>query len=174
MILTPVYRAWPARSTSSSERFSLFPVFKGSKPVIGSISGNEFRLHKRRFWRNDFAPVLYARVMPRMKESLIEGYFDIRREVRIFMRIWLILATLIGIPMVVVSLPRAVAGDSDAWMGVCIPVGLIAWGFVLSKIGHFFGQSERNYLGSFVEQTLAARMAPGERLEKTWESSFRW
>jgi hypothetical protein len=51
-----------------------FSGFKGSKPVIGFISGNEFSLQKRRFWRNDFAPVLYARVLPAMKGALIEAY----------------------------------------------------------------------------------------------------
>jgi hypothetical protein len=150
-----------------------FSGFRGSKPVIGFISGNEFSLQKRRFWRNDFAPVLYARLLPAMKGALIEGYFDFRTEVLLFMRIWLILATLVGVPIVLVSLRRAMAGDSDAWMGVGIPIGLIAWGFVLPKIGKFFGASERDYLSRFVEQALAAGTATGERTEKTWQSSLR-
>jgi hypothetical protein len=58
-------------------------------------------------------------------------------------------------------------------MGVGIPIGLIAWGFVLPKIGNFFGASERDYLSRFVEQALAAGTATGERTEKTWQSSLR-
>jgi hypothetical protein len=41
------------------DEFSLFSFsgYRGVKPLIGRIVGTEFRLHKRRYWRNSFGPV---------------------------------------------------------------------------------------------------------------------
>jgi hypothetical protein len=40
-----------------------FSGYKGKKPILGRIAGNEFRLHKRRYWRNSFGPVLFGQVI---------------------------------------------------------------------------------------------------------------
>jgi hypothetical protein len=46
------------------DRLTLFSFsgYRGKKPMLGRIAGNEFRLHKRRYWHNSFGPVLYGRV----------------------------------------------------------------------------------------------------------------
>jgi hypothetical protein len=38
--------------------------YKGDLPVLGTITGNSFRLQKRRYWRNDFAPYFYGQIAP--------------------------------------------------------------------------------------------------------------
>jgi hypothetical protein len=40
-----------------------FSGYKGKKPILGRIAGNEFRLHKRRYWRNSFGPVLFGQMI---------------------------------------------------------------------------------------------------------------
>jgi len=46
------------------DRWALFSLsgYKGSKAILGRFEGNEFRLHKRRYWRNSFGPVLFGRM----------------------------------------------------------------------------------------------------------------
>src|SRR3989442_15152549 len=82
------------------ERRTIFSLsgYRGSKPVIGLIGSYEFCLHKRRYWHNDFAPQFYGNLLPQARGTLIEGYFDIPRWTKIFMRIWLGGALLGGIP----------------------------------------------------------------------------
>src|SRR5258708_26192557 len=59
------------------DQFTLFSFsgYDGDKPILGRIAGNEFRLHKRRYWRNAFAPVLFGRVLPDSKGTAIEAYW---------------------------------------------------------------------------------------------------
>src|SRR5277367_3687845 len=73
------------------ERWTIFSLsgYKSSKPVIGWIDGYQFYLHKRRYYRNDFAPLFHGNLQSLARGTLIEGYFDMPRWTRIFMRFWL-------------------------------------------------------------------------------------
>jgi hypothetical protein len=60
------------------DRWTLFSlsVYGGNKPALGRIEGNEFRLHKRRYWHNSFAPVLFGRVTEDGRGTVVEAYWD--------------------------------------------------------------------------------------------------
>jgi hypothetical protein len=142
----------------SSTVFSL-SGFRGSRPVLGEVNEVSFRLQKRRYWRNDFAPNFYAQVQPESGGSRIEGYFDVSRRVKLTMRLWLVLAVLIGAPLFVAAVRELTAGASGSvWIGMLVPPALILWAFVLPKLGRLLGRGEERFLLEFVQQTLAARL----------------
>src|SRR5579864_7698537 len=72
-----------------ADQFTVFSLsgHKGDKPILGRVAGNEFRLHKRRYWHNSFGPVLFGRMLPDFKGTTIEAYWDIWKWPRVFMRV---------------------------------------------------------------------------------------
>src|SRR5205823_3877450 len=89
--LAPLALADMIRRSIDQERRTLFSFsgYKGSLPVIGTVSDRTFRLQKRRFGRNDFSPQFHGEFQAEPGGSRIEGYFDISSWVKVFMRLWL-------------------------------------------------------------------------------------
>jgi hypothetical protein len=96
--LTPVARADALHRSIDEERRTLFALsgYRGSCPVLGEVTESTFRVQKRRYWRNDFAPHLYGEFQPEAGGSRIEAHFDMSRWVKTFMRIWLAGVVLLG------------------------------------------------------------------------------
>lgn len=153
-----------------------FSGYRGEKPILGRVSGIQFRLHKRRYWRNDFAPVLYGRLIPEMRGTQIEAYWGIQSWTRTFMRVWIALAILIGAPMFVAVLYQLIAGppaaSKDSYLSLIVPPALILWGFILPKLGSALGYHERKYLVDFLQQTLIAGQVAGVAGNAGWRSSL--
>ena len=147
------------------ERRTIFSLsgYRGSKPVIGLIGSYEFCLHKRRYWHNDFAPQFYGNLLPQARGTLIEGYFDIPRWTKIFMRIWLGGALLGGIPIFVLSLfellQRRRYMEGDLRIGLLVPPLGVLFGILLPKLGLRLGRHEEQFILEFLQSTLVARMA---------------
>jgi hypothetical protein len=138
-----------------------FSGYKGSRPVLGEIGVDNFRVQKRRYWRNDFAPHFYGRLYQETGGTRIEGYFDSARWVKLFMRFWIGAVVLFGSPIFIRSLldvttvSRNVIGD--AWVGVIVPPAMVAFGFLLPKFGRLLGRGEERLLLAFLENSLVAR-----------------
>jgi hypothetical protein len=86
------------RRSMDNERRTLFSLsgYKGDQPVLGEVVGNTFRLQKRRYWRNDFAPHFYGEIQSDPAGTRVEGRFDLADWVRLFMWFWLGGVVLIG------------------------------------------------------------------------------
>jgi hypothetical protein len=153
-----------------------FSGYRGEKPILGRISGIQFRVHKRRYWRNDFAPVLYGRLIPEMRGTRIEAYWGMQNWTRTFMRIWIALAMLIGVPMFVAVLYQLIteppAESKDSYVGLIVPPALILWGFILPKLGSALGFHERKYLVEFLQQSLIAGPVARVADNAEWRSSL--
>jgi hypothetical protein len=111
-----------------------------------------------------FCPNFYGSVDSESAGSKITGYFDCSPWTRLFMRIWLVGVVLIGTPIFVLSvreiLSGTVSGSGDPWVGVIVPPAMILWGFVLPRLGYFFGSGDESVLTSFLETNLAAKLDP--------------
>src|SRR5690349_16751875 len=103
----------------------------GDEQFHGIIDGNSIELRKRKswFWRNDFAPHLFAELQSIPTGTRIEGHFGIDSRVSSFMNIWLIMVAIFGCAFII----QFVKTDADHrdWTGVVVPLGMAAWGFVL-------------------------------------------
>jgi hypothetical protein len=152
-----------------------FSGYKGEKPILGIVSGNEFCLHKRRYWRNDFGPLLYGRIVSEARSSRIEAYWGIQRWTRLFMRVWLVFAALIGIPIFVTSLHQLLSGvptfQGDLYVGLLVPPGMVLFGVLLPRLGSLLSFPERTYLIQFLERVLVARGSQ-EVQGREWRSTL--
>jgi hypothetical protein len=162
--LAPGALADALRRSIDEERRTLFSLsgYSGSCPVLGEVMQDTFRLQKRRYWRNDFSPQLYGKFQSETGGSRIEAQFGLSPWVRMFMRIWLIGVGAIGGPIFVLSSLDLLTGSSyltgDSYVGLIVPPAMILWGFILPKIGRFFGQGDEQILLEFIQRTLAARI----------------
>jgi hypothetical protein len=132
--------------------------YKGSKLLLVKFKGNQFKVWKRRYYRNDFSPYFYGNLSSEGQGTRIEGHFDMDRWVKIFMRIWLGLLIVPSAAVFISTLNRP--NRDNAWIGVAIPLGLAAFGIILPNFGRWLGRNEEKYIKEFLETTLLAQ--PGE------------
>jgi hypothetical protein len=162
--LAPNAVADALRRSIDEEQRALFSLtgYRGSSPVLGVVTDNTFRLRRRRYWRNDFAPCFYGQFRSESGGSRIEAHFDLSPLTRNFMRLWLGGVTILGGPLFVLCLIDLTTGShytsGDTRVGLIVFPALILWGFVLPKIGRLFGSGDEQVLSEFVQQTLAARI----------------
>jgi hypothetical protein len=162
--LAPIAVADALRRSVDRERRTLFSLsgYRGSLPVLGEVTESTFRLQKRRYWRNDFAPHLYGQFQPEAGGTSIEAHFDVSRWTRNFMRFWLVGVALLSGPIFVLCLLDLTTGShhttGDARVGLIVPVALVLGGILLPKIGRLLGRGEERFLLDFLQQTLAARV----------------
>ncbi len=145
------------------ERRTLFSIsgYKGDRPILGEVNEKTFRLQKRRYSRNDFAGHFYGRTEPMSEGTRIEGYFDAPLWARVFMRVWLGFAVLIGGIGFVATLLSLFTGEhiaGDTWVGLVVPPALVLFGTVLPKLGRSMGRGDRRFILEFLRQTLGARL----------------
>jgi hypothetical protein len=137
--------------------------YKGSKPVIGRIEGYQFCLHKRQYWHNDFAPQFYGNLWSQDRGTIIEGYFDMQRWTKMFMRIWLGFALVVGIPLFLFSFSDLFFGSSnmngDPRIGLLVPPSLVLFGILLPKLGLWLGRYDEQCILEFLQRTLVAGVA---------------
>src|ERR1041385_6445813 len=101
------------QSSISPQGMSFFAVWdSGNKEFHGTIDENSIELRKRKswFWKNDFAPHLFAQLHPTPSGTRIEGHFSISSKVAMFMTIWLVAVAGFGVAFVIQSL---ITGFSD-------------------------------------------------------------
>jgi hypothetical protein len=151
------------RSSVDEERRTPFSLsgYKGSRPVLGKVGESTFRLQKRRCWRNDFAPHFYGQIQPEPGGTKIEGYFDVPRWAKLFMRVWLAAAVALGTPIFVLTLLDVTTGShnvsGDKWVGLAVPPALVAFGILLPKLGRLLGRPDERTILEHLQNTLAAR-----------------
>jgi len=134
--------------------------YKGTAPVIGWLDGNQFYLHKRRTYRNDFAPLCYGNFVAQDKGTLVECYFDLRRWTKLFIKLWLTLVILIGVPIFAISVHDLFKtghfNDGSEYLGLVVPVAMILFDIYLPKFGLLLGKSEEEIILEFLWSTLVA------------------
>lgn len=129
--------------------------YKGSKPLLVKFNGNQFRLWKRRYYRNDFAPYFFGTFSPDSQGARLVGHFAMDHWVKIFIRIWLAFAIVLSLPVLIATLSRTNQGS--AWVGVLVPLGLVLFGIFLPKFGRWMGKGEEKFIREYLQNTLSAQ-----------------
>jgi len=134
--------------------------YKGSKPVLATFEGNQFKLWKRIYYRNDFRPYFYGTLVPQDRGCRIEGYFDVDRWMKSFLWFWLALVVLMSIPPAfIAAMFQPIRGN--AWIDAIVPFGLILFGMLLPKFGRWIARDQEPFLKEFIEATLTATPEAG-------------
>lgn len=162
--LTPNAVAEALRRSIDEEHSTLlsWSGYRGSRPLLGEVGDNTFRVQKRKCTRNDFAGQFYARFTAETGGTRIEGYFDAARWARYFMRIWLGFAVLVGTPLFLLSVIDITSvrhyTSGDRWVGVVVPPALIVFGTVLPRVGRLLGKANERFILEHIQSVIAARI----------------
>lgn len=131
-----------------------FSGYAGSREILGKIHEMSFRLQKRRYYRNSFAPFFYGRFKPANDGTVIEGEFKMHPFVRSFMTFWFSFLAV----FVVAALVLPSRGQPEATGGrilMLLAAGVFAaFGIGLVKFGQWLGLSERQTIANFLKKTL--------------------
>lgn len=136
----------------------------GSAQFYGEIDDNKIELRKRRsfFFRNDFAPHLFAELIPIAGGTKIEGHFDVSSWVSGFMKVWMVFVAVVGGIVFVSCLTDILSGHrfdergGDAMVGIIVPPAMLLFGLLLTRIGYYFSFWQENELLEFLKATLTA------------------
>ena len=107
----------------------------GSKPVIGTVSGDSLSLRKRIFYRNSFQTSLSAKIRPERGGTVISGEMGMDTLVRAFLVIWFGGVILIGGSMSVSSVSDLLSGSprpGNNIVGAVVPLLMAGFGVGLS------------------------------------------
>jgi hypothetical protein len=162
--LTPNAFGEALRRAIDPEHWTLFSLsgYEGTRPILGEVNTNTFRLQKRRISRNDFVGHFYGKIEPEPGGTRVEGYFAAPRWARYFMWLWVAFAVVSGVPIFVSTLRAVLAGgreiSGDLWVGLVVPPFLIFVGTVLPRMTQRFGRGDRRMMIEFVQQVGAAKV----------------
>ena len=78
------------------------------------------------------------------------------------MKVWLVLAVLIGTPIFVLSLLDVTTGthltSGDAWVGIIVPPAMALFGLILPRIGLLLAQGSERFVLEHIQHTLGTRV----------------
>jgi hypothetical protein len=134
--------------------------YKGKNPVLSRSEGDKFRLWKRKYYRNDFAPVFFGSVTREEPGSRIEGRFEMEPLVKKFMIFWLAVVGLGGLTTVYSEFAHHHA--RDARQEAALVGAMLLFGLLLPQFGRLIGLGQEKFLREFLETMLEARRANPE------------
>lgn len=134
--------------------------YAGSKPILGKIRDTSFRLQKRRYYHNSFAPFFYGRFVASGRETLIEGAFKMRPDVKVFIIVWFSFLAFLSVDTLVSAISGRGGVEGNPALDLVIP-GLAAFMVALIKFGQWLGRSEERAIVAFLESTFEARRSAG-------------
>jgi hypothetical protein len=123
--------------------------YSGSKSFLVKFKGNQFRLWKRRFYRNDFAPNFYGTVSSENQGTCITGQFDMERKLK-----WIFPAcfVLFSLEVIATNLPVS----ENAWTDIIVLLTVVTLGVVVPKFGRLANRGDEKVIEEFLETTLEA------------------
>ena len=134
----------------------------GSKPILGKFSETGFRLQKRRYYRNEFAPFFYGRFVSAYRGTVIEGEFRMRPFVRAFIVIWFsFLVFYLAIALIQLAMGRP-GVQEDRVPLLLVPLCMMAFGVALVMFGRWLGRGEERAIVAFLKSTFEANEAAME------------
>jgi hypothetical protein len=126
-------------------------------PVIGSVSGDRFRLYViRKELRNSFAPIFHGKLTAATCGTVIEGKFRMHFFVRIFLTIWFAGVMAIGGRMASFSVNSLLAGRpiEDSYVGLIFPTVLLLCGLLIVYWCKTLGTDDEAQIVAFLRGTL--------------------
>jgi hypothetical protein len=131
-------------------------VFFGRKPVVGSARGDVLRARKRIRYRNSWQTTVRAELEACSQGTLVRYRLRVNPMVTVIMGLWVAWVVLIGGIVALSSVHKIIHGDSRAWVGVLVPVGMLVFEQALVRFGKMLARGEAVFLLEFLQGTLQA------------------
>lgn len=141
---------------ADSARFTIFSLssYVGSKPLLATIKGRDVTIWKRIYYRNDFRPYFYGRVVPEPNGARLEGHFGMNRWAKIFMAVWIGIVVATTLPMLIQFFKDT--GVRERTLDLT-PLYMLAFGFLLPKFGRWIGRGQERFIVEQLEKALGSR-----------------
>jgi hypothetical protein len=137
-----------------------FSGYKGSKPLIGSVGGQKFYLFKRQYWNGQLCPTFFGRFVPQNDGTEIEGYFDVRPQVKTYLTTVTVLGGIVTLPMFLMSLTDIFQGShymhGSIVLGLLALPGYLLGGFFTPRFGLWFSKDDEKFILEFLSRDLLA------------------
>ena len=140
-----------------------FSGYRGSKPLIGRVEGQQFYLFRRRYWNSQLAPTFFGRFVPQDQGSKIEGYFDVRPRVKTLVQTVTVLGVIVTALPFLLSLTDVF--QRSHYMHGSLAFGLLAlpafvlYGLFMPKLGLWLSKNDEKFILEFLRQNLRAANA---------------
>ena len=128
--------------------------YAGSKEILGKIRGTGFRLQKRRYYRNSFAPYFYGRLEAADGGTRIEGEFKMHPAARIFMTFWFSFLALFAAAALI--LPSQGQPEAGRLPFLAVAAFMAAFGVGLIKFSRWLARGEKVAIMDFLKSKLEA------------------
>lgn len=137
----------------------------GTKPLVGRIRESSLRVARRIRYRNSFQTWLSANLIDAGGGTRLICRLALHPLVRIFMIVWftgiILIGGLIGLGAGAGLMTTLLRGTGPLSPGpvlaTLVPLGLLGFGLGLLKFSRYLARDERDFLVSFIKDTLAAR-----------------
>jgi len=139
----------------------------GRGAVVGKLNGRRLLIRKRLslFVRNDFQPNLSATLCADTQGTIITCRFVFNPFVFAFVGLWAVFVLSFGLmaaPTVISKLQEP-NHPADAWMGLGVPTGMLAFMVVLVGGSWLLSGPDRTFLLDFLRRQTDARVVSDER-----------
>jgi hypothetical protein len=122
--------------------------WRGSKPVVGRVSGWSIRLAKRIGYQNSFQTILRGRLAPHSRGSVFRGTAGMHPGVAFFMAVWLAVAACVGV--------AGMVGGAAQLVDAIPALLMMAFGVAVAGLGRWLARNEKPFLVVFLAEVLAA------------------
>jgi hypothetical protein len=151
--------------TEHIPHFSL-PMFAGNKTVLGKVWDNRFRIRRRCFVQNSFAPLFHGEIEAGKNKTTIQGQFKMHFIPRIFMILWVGGALCAGLYFIIVGLLDLTTGshhvtEHDPRVVTLLGPVIIAVVIGLFRFFRWWGRQDEIFLVEFLEKIFEAREVSG-------------
>jgi hypothetical protein len=141
-----------------------FSGYRGSKPFVGEVNGNQFRVLQRTYsFRNSFPPVLTGEVQPQGVGTRINGVFDLEPTSKVAIGLFGALGLLF-----IVLIIYLVGADKPVLLTLFV-CGYGALLFFMPRIIRGAGGEQERSIAQFLRTTLEAE-AERKDYEETIDS----
>lgn len=142
--------------------FLSLPHTSRSKPILGKVKENTFRLRKGSLVNNQFAPLFYGEIVDQKNGALIRGRFKPVLFYRVFFMIWFWGIIAAGSFMSVVGFIDVFTGSQivksqNPWTAALAPLGFIALVLIAMHGFRKWGERDRHFILKFLETTFRSR-----------------
>ena len=126
-----------------------FSGYRGSKPFLGKVKGNQFRVLQRVYsTRNSFPPVLTGKFEPQGTGTRIKGAFDLELTSKIAMCVFGAAGLLVLVSIILYSYA------SQPVLSTVVLCGFGTLVLFMPRIERGFGRDQERSIADFIKATL--------------------
>jgi hypothetical protein len=132
--------------------------YTGSSRILGTLSGTNFKLQERCWYRNSGLPCFYGRVQPCASGSVITGSFSLNPIVKAIMVVWLSLALLFSAIGCVLTASALFEGSHKAIWGLVGALGAMVLLSLAALCMSVIGRKKEDMYLKFFNETFEASL----------------